>query len=80
MRLPFQSSNPESEFCWFYSPVFNNPTRFSNFRKIGRWFSITGKEEKMGMDAKEKEDDEELNKGNIVITQVNGHSNVFWVI
>ncbi len=33
----------------------------------------------MGMDAKE-EDDEELNKGNVVISQVNDHLNVFWVI
>jgi hypothetical protein len=32
---------------------------------------------KMGMDAKEEDNDGELNKGNIVISQVNDHSNVF---
>ncbi len=39
-----------------------------------------GSWKKMDMDAKEEDDDEESNKGNIVISQVNGHSNVFWVI
>lgn len=34
----------------------------------------------MGMDVKEEDGDEDLNKGNIIISQVNGHSNVFWVI